>query len=135
MKEGLAAAAAAQQATELSAADSKRQLLDIQALTGQLYSDIAELKKERQAAHDREESLCKQLQSAQGELAGSSAAAGQRAAQLASQASAADASTAKFTARVAALQQEHAQAITAAQDELVACRNAGMKVGHSILSD
>ena len=130
VQEDLAAAAAAQQATELSAAASKRQLSDIQALTEQLYSDIAGLKKERQAAHDTEESLCKQLHSAQAELAGSSAAAGHRAAQLASQASAADASTAELTARLAALQREHSQAMAAAQDELVACRSAGMKVSH-----
>ena len=132
-KEDLAAAAATQQATEVSAIDSKRQLSDIQALAEKLYSDITTLKKERQAAHDRVESLCRQLQSAQAEVAGCSAAAGHRAAQLASQASAADSCTAELTARVAALQQEHAQAMAAAQDELVACRNAGMKVSHGTL--
>ena len=115
VKVDLAAAAAAQHATELSAADSRRQLSDIQGLTKQLYRDIESLKKERQAAHDREESLCKQLQSARGELAGCSAA---------------DVSAAELTARVAALQKEHAQVLAAAHDEFVACRNAGMKVSH-----
>lgn len=121
-KVDLAAAAAAQQATELSAANSRRQLSDIQDLTKQLYCDIQDLKRERQAAHDRQENLCKQLQSAQAELAGCRAAAGNRA----------DASGAKLAASVAALQKEHARAMAAACDELVACRSAGMKVRTTI---
>ena len=114
-KANLAAAAAAQHATELSAADSRRQLSDIQGLTKQLYQDIDSLKKERQAAHDREESLCKQLHSARDELACCSAAG---------------APAAELTAHIAALQKEHAQVLAAAHDEFVACRQAGMKVSH-----
>ena len=69
-----------------------------------------------------------ELVSARAELAAEQAEAGQRAAQSARWASAADATTAELNKRIAALEDAARKAKAAAHDELVACRNSGMKV-------
>ena len=68
------------------------------------------------------------LSSTQAELAAERAEAGQRAAQSARWASAADATTAELNKRNVALEDAAKKAKAAAHDELVACRDSGMKV-------
>ena len=69
-----------------------------------------------------------ELVSARAELAAEHADAGQRAAQSVRWASTADAITGELNERIAALEEAAKKAKAAAHDELVACRDSGMKV-------
>lgn len=110
-KQDLAAAAAARSAAEISVMDTSSRLSEIQNLSKQLAEDVQNMKKERQATREREERLCKQLQDAQAELA-----------------SQAGAGNAELIARIAILEEDSTKIEARAHDELVACRDAGMKV-------
>ena len=102
-------AEAAQQAAEASAVESSK-----------LQSTVhSQLERQCQTAELEAHTLREQLKDAQAELAMERVRAGQRAQET----------EAALRQHIAALEEERAQAKVAAHNELVNCRDAGMKVG------
>lgn len=127
-RQARAAAEAARHTAELSAVNASRRQSQLQDLSQKLSEAGNKMDRDSQAARESEESLRKQLRDVHAELAREQALAGHRAGELAGGASAADESAAQLSELLAALEEESRKMKAAAHDELITCRDAGMKV-------